>query len=143
MKKEATSLSKLSLEDDLKDVEVRIVKKVPRYTRRKEQFAIEWEDGKKPIVLIEEDLVQKVGEGIELEGKNFKVYLVEKEKYSNPCIIDYGKNEVIFNINHPAIRDRDEKIISFVFLLTYFYEKTTSKKEFKDKIIENLADIGD
>ena len=142
-RKEATSLSKLSLEEDLKDVEVRIVKKVPRYSKRKEQFAIEWENGTKPIVLIEEDLVREVGEDLELEGKKFKVYFIEKDENSRPCSIDYTKNEVNFNINHPAIKEKDGKIISIVFLLTYFYEKSTTKKDYRDKIIESLGDIGD
>lgn len=142
---EATNLSELSLEKELKDIEVKIVKKVPKRGRLKEGFTIEWEgdDRSKPVVLIEKKLVEETGEEITIDDKLFKVYFIEDSVNLDPCKINYEEKEVIFNRSHPALITRDEKVISFIFLLTYFYDKTKTKADYRKKIIDNLFGIID
>ncbi len=148
VRKEATEISSSSLKEEFSDVsgvEVKVVKEVPRYGRRKEQFALEWkgEGGSEPVILLNENLVTEAGEPIEINGKKYKVYFIEDEEDITPCKIDKDKNEVLFNLKHSALTNRDEKIISFLFLLTYFYDITKSKEEYRDKVLENLSGLED
>lgn len=144
-KVEATNLSELSFKKELKDVEVRIVEKIPKRGRLKEGFTIEWEgdDRTKPVVLIEKNLVEETGGDIRIDGKLFKVYFIEDKINLDPCKINYEDKEIIFNRSHPALATRDEKVISFIFLLTYFYNKTKTKADYRKKIIDNLSGIID
>lgn len=148
IKKEATEITNTSLIEvfsDVKGVEVKVVKKVPRYGHRKEQFAIEWkgESGSEPIILLEEKLVKEAGEPIDIRGIKYSVYFIENEEDLSPCKIDNKKNEVLFNLKHPVLKNRDEKIISVLFLLTYYYDITKTKKEYRDKIIQSLSGLED
>ena len=118
-KYEATNLLDLNLEKDLKNVEVKIVEKIPKRGRLNEHFTIEWEgdDRSKPVVLIEKKLVEDTGGDILIDDKLFKIYFIEDSVNLDPCKINYEEKEVIFNRSHPALATRDEKVISFLFLL--------------------------
>ncbi len=142
-KEKATDLSEIKIAKRFGDVEVKIVDKVPKEGRSKKNYSIEWkgEDGTEPIVLIGKDLLKETGEDLRIEERLFKVYFIEDENDLLPCKIDFDKNEVLFNTLHPTIKKKDDKIISFIFLLTYFYNKTKTKEEYKNKLIDGLSDL--
>ncbi len=143
VKKKAMDLSKIEIAKKFGDVEVRIVDETP--SKSKKGYDIEWkgEDGTEPVVLIKKDLIREVGADLKIENQTFKVYFIEDEDSSSPCRIDFNKNEVDFNISHPSLKSKNEKIMAFVFLLTFFYDKVESKEEYRKKIIDSLSDIGD
>lgn len=145
IKKKATDLSELKIAKRFGDVEVKPIKKVPKEGRIRKGYTIEWkgENGTKPIVYIENELLKESGKDLKIKNKLYKVYFIEDEEDPEPCKIDFDKNEVNFNISHPCLKKRNEKIISFIFILTYFFDKTKTKEEYKNKIIDSLTQIGD
>jgi len=144
-KRKATDLSEIKIGKRYGEVEVKAIDKVPKEGRSKKQYTIEWkgEDGINPVVYIEKKLLRESVEPLEIENEQFKIFFIEDEEELNPCKIDFNKNEVIFNILHPALKKKNEKIISFIFLLTYYYDKTKTKEEYRNKIIDSLTEIGD
>ena len=145
VKKEATNLEEIKIEAKFGDVEVKIVKELPDKSKKGKGYTIEWkgDDGTIPVVLIKEDLVRETGEELKIDNKLYKVFFIEDESDLIPCKIDTENYEVIFNLLHPALKNRNEKIISFLFLLTYFYDKSKDKAEYRKKIIDSLSAIGD
>ena len=145
VKKEATNLGEIKIAARYGSVEVKIVKELPDKSKTKKGYTIEWkgDDGTIPVVLIKEDLVRETGEKLKIDNKLYKVFFIEDESDLIPCKIDTENHEVIFNLLHPALKNRNEKIISFLFLLTYFYDKSKDKAEYRKKIIDSLSEIGD
>jgi len=140
-----TNLKEIKIDARFGDVEVKVVKELPDKSKTKKGYSIEWkgDDGTIPVVLIKEDVVRETGEELKIDNKLYKVFFIEDESDLIPCKIDTENHEVIFNLLHPALKKRNEKIISFIFLLTYFYDKSKDKAEYRNKIINSLSEIGD
>lgn len=144
-KVEASDLTEITINKRFGDVKVKVVNTITKEGRSKKPYTIEWSgsEGNIPTVLIEKKAVKEAGEDLEIEGKKFKVFFMNDEDEDYACRIDETKAEVLFNLDHPAIKKRNEKVVPMIFLVTYFYDKTKTKKEYKNRLIESLSELGD
>ena len=107
---------------------------------RAKGFEIKWvgSKGTDAEVLVDKQLIDAAHAKVSIEGNNFELVFVKAKSNERPCHIDFENQKILLNDSNPLVRDKDEKLLLFVVLSTYCYEKAKDKNEFYGSLIKSL-----
>jgi hypothetical protein len=103
-------------------------------------YEIKW-TGKNGIdaeVLIDKHLLESAKKTINIAGQDFSVVFVEASPSDKPCDIDFAGGKIILNDSSPLVHDKDDKLLLFVILTTYYHEISKDKDDFYRNLINSL-----